>query len=123
LLDRDELRDQVESHSVVLAEDIDISNAVQLQAGLIEHLNEFGPELVLDLSEVRFIDSTGLGVLVSVLKRAREQGGHVTLLNPNREIDRLLQITGLDRVFRVLSGVPPPAEGVDRGLRQTSTDE
>ena len=103
----------MESHFVVLVEDIDIANARQLQDALIEHLNEFGPDLVLDLSRVMFIDSTGLGALVSVLKRAREKGGHVTLLNPNREIDRVLQITGLDRVFRVRSGVPPPAEGVD----------
>ena len=41
------------------------------------------------------------GMLVSVLKEVREKGGHVSLINPNREIQRLLQITGLERVFRV----------------------
>ena len=41
-----------------------------------------------------------VGMLVSVLKEAREKGGHVSLVNPNREIQRLLQITGLERLFR-----------------------
>ena len=91
------------SHFVILAESIDITNASQLQDGLIEHLERFGPDLVVDLGHVDFMDSSGLGALVVALKRAREQGGWVTLLNPNREIDRILQATGLNRVFRVSS--------------------
>jgi anti-sigma B factor antagonist len=88
-------------HLFVLNEDIDAANAWQLKPRLLEHMSQFGPELNLDLGHVNFIDSTGLGMLVSVLKEAREQGGHVSLVNPNREIQRLLQITGLERVFRV----------------------
>ena len=42
-----------------------------------------------------------IAMLVSVLKEAKEKGGQVSLVNPNREIQRLLQITGLERVFRV----------------------
>ena len=82
-------------------EDIDASNAWQLKPRLLEHMGQFGPELKLDLGQVNFIDSTGLGMLVSVLKEAREKEGHVSLINPNRGIQRLLQITGLERVFRV----------------------
>jgi anti-sigma B factor antagonist len=78
-----------------------MSSARRLHAQLLEEMKQFGPELALDLSQVKFVDSTGLGVLVSVLKKAREQGGYVRLLNPSREIERLLRITGLNRVFRV----------------------
>jgi anti-sigma B factor antagonist len=94
-------QERVDLHLFVLTEDIDASNAWQLKPKLLEHMGRFGPELNLDFGQVNFIDSTGLGMLVSVLKEAREQGGHVSLLNPNREIQRLLQITGLERVFRV----------------------
>ena len=85
----------------VVTEDIDAANAERLKPRLLEHLGQFGPDLCLDLGQVNFIDSTGMGMLVSVLKEAKEKGGHVSLVNPNREIQRLLQITGLERVFRV----------------------
>ena len=88
-------------HPFVVTEDIDASNAGQLKPRLLEHMGQYGPELCLDLRQVNFIDSTGLGMLVSVLKEAKEKGGQVSLVNPNREIQRLLQITGLERVFRV----------------------
>jgi anti-sigma B factor antagonist len=88
-------------HLVVLTGDLDVTSERQLLIRLRDQIMEFGPELVLDLSQVEFVDSTGLGVLVSAFKSAREQGGHITLLDPSREIGRLLQITGLDRVFQV----------------------
>jgi anti-sigma B factor antagonist len=100
-MSQQEGRERSEPHLFVVTEDIDASNAWQLKPRLLEHMGQFGPELKLDLGQVNFIDSTGLGMLVSVLKEAREKEGHVSLINPNREIQRLLQITGLERVFRV----------------------
>jgi len=81
--------------------DIDTGTAWELKPLLLTHLREQGPSLVLDLEAVQFIDSTGLGMLVSVLKEARHAGGIVRLINPNREVMRLLQITGLERVFEI----------------------
>lgn len=83
----------------VVTEDIDATNAWELKPLLLQHLYAQGPRLVIDLRNVQFIDSTGLGMLVSVLREAREQGGGVELLNANREVGRLLQITGLERLF------------------------
>ena len=100
-MSQQEGQERAEPHLFVVTEDIDASNAWQLKPRLLEHLGQYGPELKLDLGQVNFIDSTGLGMLVSVLKEARERGGQVSLFNPNREIQRLLQITGLERVFRV----------------------
>jgi anti-sigma B factor antagonist len=81
--------------------DIDTATAWELRPQLISELQRHGKELVLDLEAVHFIDSTGLGMLVSVLKEARKAGGSVRLINPNREVMRLLQITGLERVFEI----------------------
>jgi len=100
-MSQQEGQERAEPHAYVVTEDIDASNAGQLKPRLIEHMGQYGPELCLDLRQVNFIDSTGLGMLVSVLKEAKEKGGQVSLVNPNREIQRLLQITGLERVFRV----------------------
>jgi anti-sigma B factor antagonist len=88
-----------EPEAYVVAEDIDATNAWELKPLLLQHLYAHGPRLLVDLRNVQFIDSTGLGMLVSVLREAREQGGGVTLLNANREVSRLLQITGLERLF------------------------
>jgi anti-sigma B factor antagonist len=88
-----------EPEAYVVTEDIDATNAWELKPLLLQHLYAHGPRLVVDLRHVQFIDSTGLGMLVSVLREAREQGGAVALLNANREVGRLLQITGLERLF------------------------
>src|SRR5262245_56715996 len=85
--------------------DIDTAPAWELKPQLLSEIRECGPNLILDLEAVQFIDSTGLGMLVSVLKEARQAGGSLRLVNLNREVMRLLQITGLERVFAI--GGPP----------------
>ena len=55
--------------------------------------------LAVDLSEVSFIDSTGLGTLVSGLKAARKAEGDLRLIAPSLKAQRLLRLTTLDRVF------------------------
>lgn len=60
---------------------------------------------VLDLSQVQYIDSGGLGALVAVLTSARAAGGDLRLTGMNQRVSRLLKITRLDRVFRTHSSV------------------
>ena len=59
------------------------------------------PTLVLDLSNVSFLDSTGLNALVHALRRMRAMGGELTLSAPTEATRKLLAITGLDRAFTV----------------------
>lgn len=58
--------------------------------------------VVVDLSEVDFIDSSGLGGLVSGLKRAREAGGDLRIVGPNDQARLVLQLTNLDKVLITL---------------------
>jgi anti-sigma B factor antagonist len=58
--------------------------------------------VILDLGELRFIDSTGLGSLVGARKRVRESGGELVLTNTAQRIVKLLEITGLDAVFMII---------------------
>ncbi len=79
---------------------IDAFNAATLRGRLDELLNEGVNRFVLDLSDVPFLDSAGMAVLISLLKRARQSGGDVKLVWPAEEAARrILRLTKFDRVF------------------------
>jgi len=103
MLGPDELQDTgVPSDQTVFRveqEAIDATSAWDLRPALLRALYNHGPELWVDLSRVSFIDSTGLGMLVGVLKEAREMNGEVRLMNAGREVRRILQVTGLEALF------------------------
>lgn len=83
----------------VQQESIDASTAWDLRPNLLRELYQSGPDLWVDLGRVSFIDSTGLGMLVGVLKEAREMQGNLHLMNAGREVRRILQVTGLEALF------------------------
>jgi anti-sigma B factor antagonist len=62
--------------------------------------------VVIDLLDVTFVDSTALGILVDVAKRLRTRGGSMTVVCRDRNILRVLEITGLSRLFRVCESIP-----------------
>jgi anti-sigma B factor antagonist len=80
---------------VEVAGELELHNAPQLRAELQRACENDGPCVVVDLSGLTFIDSTGIGVLVGGLKRAREHGGALTLVCPVPRIRRVFEITGL----------------------------
>ncbi|MBA9079038.1 MULTISPECIES: STAS domain-containing protein [Rufibacter] len=55
----------------------------------------------IDLSNVRFINSSGIGVLVSLLTKFRNRGGELVLINPSEHIRKLLIITKLNAIFTI----------------------
>lgn len=69
-------------------------------------LDEGGIHFILDLRQVTFMDSAGMSALVNLLKRARQGGGNVVLVNPEEESTRrILTITKFDQVFTVVTSV------------------
>ena len=88
-----------------VADPIDASTVGPLRQRLLAHLETHGPQIAIDLSGVDFIDSTGLGALVGVLREARDRGGDVRLLHPTRQVRRILQITGLEAIFEIEAAV------------------
>ncbi len=69
--------------------------APELRAELQRVCSTQSPRVLIDLSQVSFIDSTGIGVLVGALKRAREAGGALVLVCPVPRLRRIFEITGL----------------------------
>lgn len=88
---------------VTASGEIDLYTAPALQAELAAVLGGGHPvRVVVDLSGVEFCDSTGMNVLLSAMKRARERGGALDLAGPQPAVRKVLQVTGLDSVFNVV---------------------
>ena len=90
---------------LALRGEVDVSTAPRLRQGLVELATEGRSSVVVDLSGVEFLDSTGLGVLVSGLRRFRLLGGDLILAAAQPRIVRVLEITRLDRAFDVYESV------------------
>ena len=80
--------------TITIRGEVDAHTAPMVRTTAEPMLN--GGTLRIELSGVEFIDSSGLGVLVALTERAREQGGDLIVVAPSRPVVRLLQISGLD---------------------------
>lgn len=58
---------------------------------------------IIDISELRYINSSGIGVLITILTKFRNKGGEVYLMNPSESVKKLLMITKLNSIFHVVA--------------------
>ena len=79
--------------------ELDINSAPELKSAISDAVEGGAITLGLDLTEVNFMDSTGLAALVAGAKKCRERGGDMILVRPNRQIRRILSITGLGKIL------------------------
>lgn len=76
--------------------EVDVSCADELRAAIDAQLSQgLDGELVVDLSQVPYIDSTGIGVLVGAAHRAQEAGGTLVVARPQRNVARVLGLLGV----------------------------
>jgi anti-sigma B factor antagonist len=81
--------------------ELDTYNCGQLRSALVEQVEQGHSNIVVDMSGVEYIDSTGLGSLVGGLKRVSEHGGAMKIVCNNPQILKVFEITGLDKVFAI----------------------
>ncbi|HET7799137.1 MAG TPA: anti-sigma factor antagonist [Humibacillus xanthopallidus] len=86
---------------VHLGGEIDVYTAPLVREKLDEQIQAGRTDLVVDLTDVSFLDSTGLGVLVGRLKFARTRGGSMRLVGTDDRVLKVFAITGLDKVFEI----------------------
>jgi anti-anti-sigma factor len=92
---------QYERHAVVaLRGELDLAGAGQLRARLRTACEENEGRVVLELSELAFVDSTGLAILVEYHEKTRVAGGRLTLVAPQPAVVRVLRITGLHELLK-----------------------
>jgi len=85
--------------------EVDIASASALDAVLTEAVASGHVELIVDLDQVGFLDSTGLGVLVKFLKRTREADGSLSVVTESERVLKVIRITGLDAVIPLFTSV------------------
>ena len=90
-----------DAYVISLAGEVDLYTAPEFKQQLLEVIGQGGKEVVVDFSNTTFIDSTTLGVLVGGVKRLRSNDGQLALVCSDRNITKIFEITGLDRVFTI----------------------
>src|SRR5436309_12876146 len=86
---------------ISLAGEVGLFTAPEFKQQLLEVIGQGGTEVVVDFPGTTFIDSTTLGVLVGGVKRLRSNDGQLSLVCNDRNITKIFEITGLDRVFTI----------------------
>jgi anti-sigma B factor antagonist len=84
--------------------EVDLYAAPAFRTELLSVIDSGARNVIVDLSETTFIDSTALGVLLAIRKRL-SSGTMISIVSADRNILRSLEITGLDRVFRIYATV------------------
>ena len=87
-----------------VAGEIDLASAPTLREAALAALRHHGTTLWLDLGDVTFMDSTGLEVLLATRRRAELEGGSLTLCRLHPAVRRVIDVTGLDKLFTIAPG-------------------
>lgn len=85
--------------SIYISGEVDIYTSQRLKETLYGIMDSNKKDLKIDCKELNYIDSTGLGIFVGTLKKAKQYGKNVYISNLKDNIRKLFIITGLDKVF------------------------
>jgi anti-sigma B factor antagonist len=77
-------------------------NGTQLISAVNDSLSHQVAVCIIDISELRYINSSGIGVLITILTKFRNKGGEVYLMNPSESVKKLLVITKLNAIFQII---------------------
>jgi anti-sigma B factor antagonist len=97
-----DVTDNLEDESTVVsaAGEIDLATSPALRSRLQDAIGRYRVVIV-DLSDVTFIDSTGLGVLIGGLRRVNERGGEMRIVVADPRVLKIFEITGLTELFSI----------------------
>ncbi len=87
---------------IEMPEEIDLVNSQEIKKNVYEESIEKGyKKVILDFSKTKYIDSTGLGIIVAIHKQVLMNAGALALINFDSNIRNLLKMTSLDRIFNI----------------------
>ena len=95
------LIDQGDHYLIELIGDLDIYNNKKFKEKLADIYEELDKDLVVDCSRLEYIDSTGLGSFISLLKLTRDEEKEITVKNLKKTIKKVFKITDLDKLFNL----------------------
>jgi anti-anti-sigma factor len=92
---------------------LDVAGAPALKDAIGQLVGSNGaPRVVIDMTGVSFVDSTGLGSVISALKQIRSSQGELRIASPNQQVRVVLELTTLDRVFPYYATVEEALAGL-----------
>ena len=105
------------THFVDVEGQVDLYSAPALKERALHVVAEGREHVIVDLSRVSFIDSTGLGILVMTLKSLRRRGGALSLVVTDYDLERLFEKTGLDGTFAIFRSRDDALEHLEKATR------
>ena len=97
---------------IALAGEVDLYTAPEFKQRLLDVIGKGAKNVIVDFSDTTFIDSTTLGVLVGGVKRLRTNDGQLSLVCSDRNITKIFEITGLNKVFPIYESRAEAVESV-----------
>lgn len=95
------LIDEEGHYLIELIGDLDIYNNKKFKEKLADIYEDLDKDLVVDCSKLEYIDSTGLGSFISLLKLTRDEDKEITVKNLKKNIKKVFKITDLDKLFNI----------------------
>jgi anti-sigma B factor antagonist len=92
-----------ETSLITVTGEVDLYTSPELRTAILDAVPEAGAKVALDLSGVRYMDSSGVATLVEGFRSARDHAKAFTLVNPSAAVMKVLELARLDRIFEVSS--------------------
>ena len=90
------------TNMVSIRGEIDIYSIEKFRDTIEERIKTQAPEIILDCSELSYMDSTGMGVLIELRNKTKELGQKIIMMNPRPNIRKLLALTGVDKIIEIV---------------------
>ena len=103
--------------------EIDIYTAPLFKQAVVRLVSEGNNDVIIDLSQVTFMDSSGFGTLLGATRRLRPSGGGLYIAGPNSTIQRMLRLTRLDTIMRIFESPQQAAAALSGSPQDEKREE
>ncbi|HHU49925.1 MAG: STAS domain-containing protein [Caldicoprobacterales bacterium] len=86
---------------ITIEGDVSFNNVQDIRKTILENFQDTDKNAVLNLSKVDFMDSSGLSIIITLLKRVKERGGELVLEYPQKPVQRILEISSLGELVEI----------------------
>ena len=95
----------IEKNTVIaeLEKQVVIGNSTKVKEEVRNHISKDNNNVLLDFSNVQFIDSSGIGAIITILKAVNEMNGKVKIYNPKEDVRKVLNMVRLDQIIDIIN--------------------
>jgi|SRR4051794_16669745 len=101
--------------AIAIAGEVDLYVAPELKQQLLDVIDRGATEVVVDLTDATFIDSTTLGVLIGAVRRLRASEGRLSVVCNDRNVAKIFELSGLEKVFDIFPTREQAVAAIDGG--------